>query len=244
MNMKISTLFNLCILTLLIYSPLIAQRSNSHTTTTHLFRPQTGPMNTGSITPYHNLPNDNSRYIEVQVEGSAYHEEAYTWATIIEDGKPGNKAFLRYNAFRDYLEIRVGKRVYKLPRKESIEANIAGNNYCYMEYQEGNEIKSGYLVELVSGELTFYKKPVKIFKHGRAPVTGYDVINPPRFVDNYAYFLREGDGPVEEVNVNNRFIKDLFGDMYFNAEEYANNNDLKMKDPEDLAQLIDWFNQL
>ncbi|WP_224489885.1 hypothetical protein [Robertkochia flava] len=183
-------------------------------------------------------------YSDVKAKGSPYLNEAYVKGTVYINGNPNNEAFIRYNAHLDFIEVKEGNQVYQLFRRPNIWVEMNGKKLGILEYLENGESKSGYLFPLAEGAMSFYKKPARRLIDGKEPKSGYDQYIPPRYVDDHRYYLQMNDGPITEVKVNNRFVKELFGADYKKVTEYAKTQDLDPKNPEELAALIDWYNSL
>lgn len=184
----------------------------------------------------------NRKGVPVNVEGSPYMVKAFTKATIHIEDRKDEVAFVRYNAHLDHLEIKMGKKVYQLRKNESMEIDMNGKKFQLMQYHDGNNRETGYLLLLAEGELSFYMKPAKLFKAEKKAETPYDDDEPARYIDNYSYYLKKGEGDPQKVKINKSLLKDLFGAAYKEAMEYAKDNNLNRKDPYDLGKLIDWYN--
>ena len=178
------------------------------------------------------------------VEGSQYWKDEYEKATIFVNDNPKTQANIRYNAFADYLEIMEGGRVMELMKRDYISAELDGKRVRYLEYKEGNKVITGYLVALAEGELSFYMKPAKVYNPEKKARSNYDKNIPPSFSDKYTYYLKKGEGPIERVKVNSRFMKDLFQSDYGKVMAYAKEQGLDEKEASDLAQLIAWYNAM
>ena len=181
-------------------------------------------------------------YSDVKAEGSPYLVENFVEGIIIIENKTESKAFLRYNAYLDNIEVREGTKDFNLKKSEEIKVKLSDRIFSLKEYPEGRGFKTGYLVTLSEGPIGFYMKPGKRYISGKEPKSGYDSYQPSKFVDNYRYFISKNDLPLQEVQLSRQLSKELFGKNYGQVMEYAKKNDLNKKNPEDLATLIKWYN--
>ena len=83
---------------------------------------------------------------------------------------------MRYDAYRDNIQlIQDGKKVF-LVKDEDIEAIIDGDRYQYRSYLDNENITSGYLRPLNNGNgnTKLYARTLKFVKPPWFPLNGYD----------------------------------------------------------------------
>ena len=74
------------------------------------------------------IVNENDK----ELDGSVYYEDKYVPGTILEKGRESFRAYIRYNALKDQVEVKVSPlddEIYVLPRREKLSYKL---NY-YLE---------------------------------------------------------------------------------------------------------------
>ncbi|WP_224483628.1 hypothetical protein [Robertkochia aurantiaca] len=183
-------------------------------------------------------------YSDIKAEGIPYENMEFQPGLIYINGKPDTKARIRYNAYNDVLEVNEGGETYNLLRRDYIWAEVNGKKYGILDYLENGNKKSGYLVPISEGEISLYFKPAKKLTEGREPKSGFEQYIPPKFVNDHRFYIKKKDGVIEETRISNRMLKDLFKDDYKKVKDFIKDNDLDIKEAEDLAKVFDYYKQM
>lgn len=124
------------------------------------------------------------------IEGSVYINKDYQIAKIsgVEESWP-----IRYDAFRDEIEVKKDKEVFALKKEEAFnEINFTATNtrVIYTEYDLNKKKQTGYLFEvLATPAVDLYKKETVTFKKGKEANTTLEIAVPNRFVAQDPVYL-------------------------------------------------------
>lgn len=144
-----------------------------------------------------NLLNSKPRTVtDADVEGSVFYNKEYRMAQVI--GVEG-KWPIRYDAFRDEIEVKKDKDVFALKKEAPFnEINFADKDekIILTEYDLDNKKQTGYLFEvLATPAAELYKKQTIAFKKGKEANTTLEISTPNRFLmQDPVYFIKEKSG--------------------------------------------------
>lgn len=182
-------------------------------------------------------------FFEVPIDGSPYMNEIFKKGKTIINGKHTSDALMRYDAYRDAIEIKNENDVARtLLRRSNIVADIDGTIYMVREYRESGENKLGYFNPLNEGYARLLKKPKKIFVQAENPENGYDTFKPAKYQDNSMYYMQKGDEPAIETKLSKRKILSFLDDSSEILKQYIKKNELNMQSESDIIQLINYYN--
>lgn len=182
-------------------------------------------------------------FIEVPIDGSPYMNEIFKKGKTIINGKHTSDALMRYDAYRDAIEIKNENDVARtLLRRSNIVADIDGTIYMVREYRESGENKLGYFNPLNEGYARLLKKPKKIFVQAENPENGYDTFKPAKYQDISMYYMQKGDEPAIETKLSKRKILSFLDDSSEILKQYIKKNELNMRLESDIIQLINYYN--
>jgi len=185
------------------------------------------------------------------VEGSPFFTEDFQKGKIFISG---NKSFtdveLNYNMHSDNFEfIADGGKVFVLSNLEEIEKIVYDNKtFRHMEYSYGvGKPTKGYLLELVNGDCSLYKRVESEFREEEVPKTGYDQYRPPRFVDKSpAYFIKCSDDETAVVISSMRrkkFLKSHFKERRKELLKWMRSNSINLRNEEDMVKFFNHVNK-
>ncbi len=181
-----------------------------------------------------------------EIEGSMYYEQEFIKGNLYLGKTLYKSYFLRYNAYLDQFEVKTGQG--QLPRSvtkgNTLSFKVGGNTYVLMDFQDSkDQLFSGYLLELVShGKYRLYQEKRKIFQRGKKAQTSYHKTSPHRFVDSQSFYVFSGRGYPKQLKNSNKSLKSLFGSNADKAKRYIRENKIKLNDPADLIQLVEFLN--
>ncbi len=187
-------------------------------------------------------------YISVSeraIEGSPYINEVYKQGETIMFGKVRRKALMRYDAYRDAVEIMgQDQRPRTLLRRNTITAQFDGRTYKVMEYVDLGRSKQGYFNPLNQGTAQLLFKPKKRFRQAENPDHGYDTYDPPQFIDDSSYYLKWGNRPAVKIQLGKKKLLKALGSYSPELRKFISKNKLSMKKEEDVVRLVKYFNTL
>tara|TARA_R110000744_G_scaffold153942_1_gene268519 strand:+ start:371 stop:1060 length:690 start_codon:yes stop_codon:yes gene_type:complete len=182
-------------------------------------------------------------FFEVPIDGSPYMNEIFKKGKTIINGKHTSDALMRYDAYRDAIEIKNENDIARtLLRRSNIIADIDGTIYMVREYRESGENKLGYFNPLNEGYARLLKKPKKIFVQAENPENGYDTFKPAKYQDISMYYIQKGDEPAIETKLSKRKILSFLDDSSEILKQYIKKNELNMQSESDIIQLINYYN--
>ena len=160
-------------------------------------------------------------FFEVPIEGSPYINEIFKKGKTIINGKHTSDALMRYDAYRDAIEIKNENDIARtLLRRSNIVADIDGTIYMVREYRETGENKLGYFNPLNEGYVRLLIKPKKIFTQAENPENGYDTFKPAKYQDILSF-----------LNDSSEVLK-----------QFIKKNELNMRSESDIIILINFYN--
>ena len=156
------------------------------------------------------------------------------------------KNYLRYNAYADEMEYLEGSKLMVITNPNQIEVIYLGNFEFHFLYYTlaSTEVRTGYLVKVVDGPCKLYKKINVAFVDAVPARSSYDPPKPATFLKKAdTWFLSFENQPPTQVLLDKNVIDHFFG-QDDRVKQYAKEQKLKAKKPEDLAEIVRYFNSL
>ena len=181
------------------------------------------------------------------IQGSHYFNERFEVATLDYFGTELNdKGFMRYNAFRDEVEMASTTSQNEsdliLMKSNDIVPSIGGEEYLYIPHRlEDGRAYIGYLVLLHQGNNhTVYIKRQKVFMEEVVARTGLENPFPPRFVDNIQiYVSTNGDTPVP-LKQSKKGVSSFFKENSDKVRKFIKANKLKVSDTDAIIKVFEF----
>ena len=181
------------------------------------------------------------------IQGSHYFNERFEVATLDYFGTELNdKGFMRYNAFRDEVEMASttsqNESDLVLMKSNDIVPYIGGEKYLYIPHRlEDGRAYIGYLVLLHQGnDHTVYIKRQKVFMEEVVARTGLENPFPPRFVDNIQiYVSTKGDTPVP-LKQSKKGVSSFFKENSDKVRKFIKANKLKVSETDAIIKVFEF----
>ena len=181
------------------------------------------------------------------IQGSHYFNERFEVATLDYFGTELNdKGFMRYNAFRDEVEMASttsqNESDLVLMKSNDIVPYIGGEKYLYIPHRlEDGRAYIGYLVLLHEGNNhTVYIKRQKVFMEEVGARTGLENPFPPRFVDNIQiYVSTKGDTPVP-LKQSKKGVSSFFKENSDKVRKFIKANKLKVSETDAIIKVFEF----
>ena len=168
---------------------------------------------------------------------SPYDNEAYQLGKIVIRDSIEQNAMLRYDAYRDNIEIQEQGGNYALFKRDYIRAVINGEHYGIFTYVSGKgQQKQGYFVQLTEGTVLLLKRKSKTFHYGTQG-DGYTKAKPPRFKDKIDYYIQKGDALAEPIKLRKKTVLETLGNTQ-KANKIVKELKLNLGKVKDVIQLI------
>jgi hypothetical protein len=177
-----------------------------------------------------------------QLAGSPFINEEFLPGRIIVDEKQYQEVYLRFNALKEVMEIKVrlgDQEVFLLPRTEKYTYVQNDKTFFIKDFiTEDGEVLSGYWINYFQNpNILFMGKPVTKTTAAKAAETGYEKFKPAK-VDTYVhYYLSLNNSPLKRVQLRQRDFKRIFQSQ--RMKEYFSNN--KMKEVEDVVEMLKYY---
>ena len=202
-----------------------------------------------ALTEFSNKANRKPKPLSIQ--GTHYFNEKFQVASLDYFGTELNdKGFMRYNAFRDEIEMASttsqGESDLILMKSNDIVPVIGGEKYLYLPHRlEDGRAKIGYLVFLYEGEkYTLYIKREKVFMEEVVARTGLENPFPPRFVDNIQIYVSvNGDTPVT-LKQTKKGVYTFFKKDSDKIRKFIKSNRLKVSVTESIISIFEFAENL
>jgi len=198
------------------------------------------------------LGNRSSRVPKpLNIQGTHYFNDNFEVATLDYFGKELNdKGFMRYNAFRDEIEMASTTTQNEsdliLMKSNDIVPVISGEKYLYIPHRlEDGRAYIGYLILLYEGKKnTVYLKRHKVFMEEVIARTGLENPFPPRFVDEVnIYVSQNGDTPTP-FKQSKRAVYSFFKENSDKIKKFIKANRLKVSDPKSIIRIFEFAENL
>lgn len=180
-------------------------------------------------------------------EGSPYLDgNEFSKGYMVKDGKSIPNIDLRYNAYKDNIEIRISEdKIYATNPNNENDFIIKGRLFTRVNYVNNDQPTEGYMECLsCTGEVRLYKRHYKKFEEAKQARTGYDKSTPPRFISREDYYLMlPGMENAEELERSNKKIQDQFGSLSKEMTQLIKQEKLKLNKEEDLIRFIEFYNK-
>jgi hypothetical protein len=182
------------------------------------------------------------------IKGSMYLNSEFQNSTVILNGeKVEEKTFLRYNAFKDEIEIAKNANQKTasniLMKSPNVAALIGDQFYQLIEISKNNKKETTYMLELFSNEdHALYLNNKKKFVDEKPAPSGLGGSLPARFEDQqFLYHYSKSKQMLELVNINKKSIIKLFPDKQALLKKFIAEEKLKFKDYQDVLHVFNTF---
>lgn len=180
-----------------------------------------------------------------ELVGNSYIEERFLPSDI---SNQETSYLIRYNAYRDEMEIELDGKPYYLPLTSyySITFNLSNKTYQVLDFKEKKTTKKGFFVVMYLGtELSlFLKEKIKLYEEV-PPKAGFSQYEPPKLgrVKDKLFIGYKDNTAIELPNKKKEIIK-LFLHKSGEVQSYVKENKLRFKNKQDLIQILKYYNSL
>ena len=205
---------------------------------------------TSALDDFNNLKNiiEQDEALIENVEGSMYYNEIFQESIIFFKGNPINeKAFLRYNSFKDEIEIGKSsnqkKAINALKKDLNVEAQIGNELFKAFALNPKKEHEISYLIQIfLNDDLRIYLQKSKKFIDKKSAPSGIGGFLPARFDDrNRLYYTSQLITKPKEIKINKKSLMNLFAEKQAELEKFMEIKKIKIKDYNDVVYVIENF---
>lgn len=182
---------------------------------------------------------------DYEVQGSPYLEIEFKEAKWIVKGQFEKKVKMRYDAYRDNIQLIQNGKQAILVKNLAIEAEIAKTRYRYLDYLDHDNLKSGYMNPLNDSKTMLYARIIKIVKPPIFPLHGYNFITPATFETKIIHYIqRAGKTPTPLQDLSRKEVFAVLWDKYSALKKYARHNKLHMRTEAEVIKVLSYYDQL
>lgn len=181
------------------------------------------------------------------IEGSMYlNDDFIPGMILLKNHKLVDGLFIRYNVFRDQMEMAVKNDTVVLSSPfETRWLGIGRNRYCWLPYSKKDTVAYGYFEVAVEGYYRLLVRRVALFEPANPPYTMLQMGNEyDRFVQVETFFIQSGDGPAQKLRKSGRLFESMFADDHQKVRSYIRAHNLNLRKKEDAAKLVRFCNTL
>lgn len=180
---------------------------------------------------------------EEKAEGSPFYDEDWRTGTVYtRDNTYTEFKQLRYNAFLDELVFLHNGTAYIVPHKLRIQKFILGEEEFVGAF---NGSTYTFFKVLEKGPRILLIKHIRCIIEKGQPSRGYIAARPDTYVFKEDIFILKPDNYAVEINPKKGLkILTYIPDRRDEVEKYIESSKLKMKDLEDLTDVIAYYNSL
>lgn len=189
-----------------------------------------------SVTGKNNLP--------INVEGSPYLDEEFKLGTVTVNNDTSYKAYLRYNAFNDEIEMQDGSEVIALMKRDYITAKLSGYNYQVIKFKQDGKARQGYATPLYTGDTSFYLRNQVVLRESKAASSSYGKDKPARFEREVLYYIAKEGETAEAVRLTKKSIIETLSDQKASLDRYCKTEKLKLKTEAEVVKLLMHYDSL
>ncbi|MCF8715636.1 hypothetical protein JM658_12440 [Joostella atrarenae] len=177
------------------------------------------------------------------VDGSPYLKgDEFTKGKILTDEKVYENVDLRYNVYKDFIEIKVSEsEIYKGSTKSNFSYEVHGEKLYLMNYIDNEVKKTGYLSCIAcSKDDMLLNKYTKTYYPPEEANTGYQKSKPAKFSNNEEYYIKLKSNlyaiPLEN---NTKKILSQFNNKQL--DKFVKENKLNLKKEDDLITFFKYY---
>lgn len=188
----------------------------------------------------------NKKAASEAATGSQYYIENFSAARI--DGS-NEISSVRYNAYNDELEVKVGEEIKILQPKENQVITLTNGKAAYEYVQYVNEDKNtnqNYLV-IVSNQpkVKIYKKEKITLEPEKQPTGGYQKYKAPAYKKEDAeYYIKMNDGQATWFKNKSKDVARLVPGKENEIKEYIKKNKIDVSEDAGLDRLGQYLNTI
>ena len=179
------------------------------------------------------------------VKGSMYYNSVFEQSTVIFNGNPvEEKAFLRYNSYKDEIEIGKNSNQKKalnvLVKNLNVEAQIGSKYYKPFALNSKKNTELTYLVKIFSSqEHNLYLHEMKKFIDEKPAPSGIGGFLSARFEDRFILYYSSNLEEVPTIlKINKKSILKIFPEKQNTIKKFISREKIKLKDYKDVHYIF------
>ncbi len=211
--------------------------------------PMTG--STGAITDFllEAMDKTNTNWVldgkREDIDGSPYLKDDFELGEIeLIDNSVFTDILLRYNIYNDEIEYQDGGKNYSISAKHTLNKITIRDDIFVVEiYESSVGEKQGYFTLLANGEVKLLRK-YNMELTDKVPARALQDPEPRKFIRKKdIYYVKEGLKRIHEFSNVKKLIEHL-GDHQDELKTFTKKEKISSNNPEELAELINYYNSL
>jgi len=178
-------------------------------------------------------------------KGSPYRSKEFLEGTITKNNFVYTNLELRYDIFKDLIELKRGDRALIIdPEHQISSVNIGDDKFVVRQYDFKRSVKWGFLLELDSGKASLYARKMVSYRREEEPKALQSEATPAEYVNiPDIFYFQVADDQVVKVTSTKKMIQG-FPDKRDELEAFAKKKKILAKNAEDLIALNQYYNSL
>ena len=182
-----------------------------------------------------------------EVEGNPYFEKEFQAGKMVfKDSSEISGVLLRLNHNTDQIEFMEGDDIKGFSKPQDLAfANFGNRNFIYTSYLMGKKVEYGYFEVLANGYCKFLYRRESIIKREQLPPSEMSGGNyRDYFRTTEEYYLLLASEPAKKIMKSKKNVLKTIDDKELELNKYITEKGLKLKQEEDLTELINYYNRL
>jgi len=187
----------------------------------------------------------------LNVQGSHYFDKDFKTTKLEYFGKELNDSgFMRYNAFRDEVEMADTQNQAEtdiiLLKSADVIPLINGERYEYLPYKldSGNAF-IGYLINIFDGQKNkLYLKRKKTFMEAKIARTSLENSFPPRYVESVELYVSSNGNTPVKIKQSKKVIIKFFNANSDKVKKYIKSEKLKVSELNSVVKIFEFAENL
>lgn len=163
-----------------------------------------------------------------------------------ENKKTSGDYSLRYNAYKDLIELANNKESDFVLRNPKISCKISGVKYVYTNYVKKDDLKQGYLKVLHKDDnFTLLERESIVFKEGRKAKTSLTASVPAKYIRYNSFYISKDNKPAKEISNKKRtFLNNFDKKNKTKIKSFMKKKKINLKKSRDVIKLYKYINSL
>jgi hypothetical protein len=178
-------------------------------------------------------------------EGSPYIDKDFYPGKLRFNNQEITGIQLRYNYYEECFEIKQDGEIKLIdPQLNQIDtASILDRIFVAVNYYQGNAIHKSFMELVRKGKTNIYIRKYIKLQEAKEP-SAYQQEEPARFMSPLEeVYIQTGTGAAV-IFKGKRSITEAFPDHHDELKKYIKQNRLRLKSPEEISQLCDFYDEL
>jgi len=190
-----------------------------------------------------------SDYKYEQIIGNAYFEKEFVTGNVLYNNKVVSKKYaLRYNAYRDEIEVSNNGITEYLTKNSKISCLIGNQKYEYLSFlkKENGNSQIGYLKIIYVGDnFVIYERNIKKYKAEKKAKNSFATPTSAKLVDSNTYYFSNTKDVIVQLNRKKKvFLSKVSSEHQSEMAKFLKANQLNLNTKKDIIIFFKHYNSL